>query len=156
MTPADDIITPDIVDAERLQGFPAQWTTPAIAVSSRRDYRWKLVGNAVTVPIAEWVGGRLRDPGRFVEKESIPIKRDDRWPRAAWNVGAGRHAADISPWPVAMRRLHLHDFMSKEGVPLSHRAAAGFLSRLEASALNVPPRLLRALRSHVGTLRRRA
>ncbi len=54
------ITTPDIRDAERLQGFDADWTLPALAVEGvRRGHRWKLVGNAVSVPVARWVGQRL-------------------------------------------------------------------------------------------------
>ena len=54
------ITTPDIRDAERLQGFDADWTLPALDVGGvRRGHRWKLVGNAVSVPVARWVGDRL-------------------------------------------------------------------------------------------------
>ena len=48
------ITTPDIRDAERLQGFEADWTEPAAEVPGvRRSHRWKLVGNAVSVPVAQ-------------------------------------------------------------------------------------------------------
>src|SRR5204862_5046434 len=44
----DDIGTPEIRDAERLQGFEADWSLPALEASGlRRSHRWKLVGNAV-------------------------------------------------------------------------------------------------------------
>ncbi|MBN8605242.1 MAG: DNA (cytosine-5-)-methyltransferase, partial [Planctomycetes bacterium] len=39
------IVTPDIRDAERLQGFPADWTRLANDIG-RKASRWKLVGNA--------------------------------------------------------------------------------------------------------------
>src|SRR5581483_4102304 len=56
---------PDIRDAERLQGFEAGWTQPALQDGTRRDgVRWKLVGNAVSVPVSRWVGERLNDPQR--------------------------------------------------------------------------------------------
>src|SRR5207248_358372 len=39
------IVTPDLRDAERLQGFPAEWTAPADSPRRRRNSaRWKLVG----------------------------------------------------------------------------------------------------------------
>ena len=41
--PDGRIITPEIRDAERLQGFAEDWTNPAIAVT-KPGYRWKLVG----------------------------------------------------------------------------------------------------------------
>ncbi len=51
------IATPDIRDAERVQGFSADWTHPALSYGRRtRHLRWRLVGNAVSVPVARWVG----------------------------------------------------------------------------------------------------
>lgn len=50
--PGGRVVTPDIRDAERLQGFPADWTAPAMEVTRRQGARWKLVGNAVTVDVA--------------------------------------------------------------------------------------------------------
>jgi DNA (cytosine-5)-methyltransferase 1 len=41
------IVTPGITDAERLQGFPANWTLPALEIPGiRAGHRWKLIGNA--------------------------------------------------------------------------------------------------------------
>ncbi len=57
--PDGEIVVPEIRDAERLQGFDADWTEPAAATSRRKGARWKLVGNAVSVPVARWVGERL-------------------------------------------------------------------------------------------------
>ncbi len=41
-------------ECERLQGFPDDWT--AIGPDSRR---YAALGDAVTVPVAEWIGRRL-------------------------------------------------------------------------------------------------
>src|SRR5262245_38452626 len=54
LMPGGQVIKPDIRDAERLQGFPEGWTT-----SAPERLRWSLVGNAVTVPVAQWLGRRL-------------------------------------------------------------------------------------------------
>jgi DNA (cytosine-5)-methyltransferase 1 len=44
------------VECERLQGFPDHWTT------GRSDSaRYRLLGNAVCVPVAAWIGRRLTD-----------------------------------------------------------------------------------------------
>lgn len=43
------------VECERLQGFPDGWTEPAGSDSAR----YRCLGNAVTVPVAEWLGRRL-------------------------------------------------------------------------------------------------
>lgn len=44
------------VECERLQGFPDDWTH---GHSDRT--RYVQCGNAVTVPVAEWIGRRLMD-----------------------------------------------------------------------------------------------
>src|SRR5262249_12660226 len=50
--PRGQLVTPDIRDAERLQGFPAGWTAAASPTSAKRNGpRWRLVGNAVSVPV---------------------------------------------------------------------------------------------------------
>ena len=49
------VITPDIRDAERLQGFPADWTVSLGHDRRALGKRWKLVGNAVTTGVAEWM-----------------------------------------------------------------------------------------------------
>ncbi|MGF1658431.1 MAG: DNA cytosine methyltransferase [Rubrimonas sp.] len=64
LMPDGSVIKPDIRDAERLQGFPEDWTAPAERVA-RPSARWALVGNAVTVPAAEWLGARIARPGRY-------------------------------------------------------------------------------------------
>lgn len=44
------------IECERLQGFPDNWT----AVNNQADSaRYKQLGNAVAVPVAEWIGRRI-------------------------------------------------------------------------------------------------
>lgn len=45
------------VEWERLQGFPDGWTEPAGA----DGHRYRACGNAVTVPVAQWVGQNVMD-----------------------------------------------------------------------------------------------
>lgn len=54
LLPDGQVGTPSIEDAERLQGFPARWTKAAGKLH-RDSIRWRLVGNAVSVPVAESV-----------------------------------------------------------------------------------------------------
>ncbi len=61
--PGMRIVTPSIEDAEALQGFERGWTKPATPHAARNGPRWKLVGNAVTVGVAEWLVDRLARPG---------------------------------------------------------------------------------------------
>lgn len=147
--PGGEVVTPDIRDAERMQGFEPDWTAPSLAVA-RPGHRWKLVGNAVTVDVAEWVGARLRAPsctGRHVG--GYPIEEVGSWPRAAWNVGRGRFAADISAFPVQRSAGALHDWLEYEPAPLSAKATAGFLRRTETSSLRFPRGFLDLIGTHL-------
>jgi DNA (cytosine-5)-methyltransferase 1 len=56
--PDGDVVLPLIQDLERLQGFPIDWTEPAVQSQDGR-LRWTLVGNAVSVPVSQWLGRRL-------------------------------------------------------------------------------------------------
>jgi DNA (cytosine-5)-methyltransferase 1 len=146
--PNGRFITPDIRDAERLQGFRADWTLPATRVA-KPGMRWKLVGNAVCVPVVRWLGQRLREPGPFEAPEARPILADGAWPSVAWNVGDGRYTANVSEWPERRRRADLMSFLRWPGQPLSPRATAGFLKRTERASLKFPRGLLSDLRLHL-------
>jgi DNA (cytosine-5)-methyltransferase 1 len=148
--------TPDIRDAERLQGFPAEWTAPADSDGSRsRSNRWKLIGNAVSVPVATWIGERLmtREELELGSRET-PLPAKLRWPKAAWGRAGERHAVDVSAWPVAYPRPHLHEFLEYECHPLSERATAGFLKRAKASSLRIPEGLICEAEQHLETMAR--
>jgi DNA (cytosine-5)-methyltransferase 1 len=146
------IVTPDIRDAERLQGFPVDWTAPGIVGARRSEgARWKMVGNAVSVPVAEWLGRRLRQPTDVVRCPHLELP-DSGWPTAAAGIDGRRYQVDVSRWPVSLRREHLECFLRFEPKPLSRRATAGFLSRAEASRLRFPEGFLDAVRDHLGGL----
>jgi DNA (cytosine-5)-methyltransferase 1 len=146
--PSGEIVKPDIRDAERLQGFPANWTKPAERVA-RPGHRWKLVGNAVSVPVAAWIGRRLRRPGCYEGTWDPPLRAGAPWPRAAWNLGAGRHVATLSEWPIRRRGIPLHEFLRHPTEPLSTKAAAGFRERTRSSSLRFPPGFLDAVDAHI-------
>lgn len=44
------------VECERLQGFPDGWTSP-----ESDSARYRMLGNAVCVPVAEWIGKRIME-----------------------------------------------------------------------------------------------
>jgi DNA (cytosine-5)-methyltransferase 1 len=149
------VATPDVRDAERLQGFDADWTAPALNVEkAKRGHRWKLVGNAVSVPVARWVGERLVAPGSFKHSGGGQLPRGVSWPRAAWGHKGNVFTADVSMWPVQWPRPHLSEFLEFPCVDLSLRAASGFLSRARASTLTFEPGFLDAVADHVTTMRR--
>lgn len=142
--------TPHIRDAERLQGFEADWTLPAAALGRRAGSRWKLVGNAVSVPMAQWVGERLSDPQPYDSELDEPLAPEAAWPRAAWGAPEETaHRADLSPWPMRLKYAHLEDFLSEEATPLSERAARGFLDRARRSSLRFPEGLLEDVAAHL-------
>jgi DNA (cytosine-5)-methyltransferase 1 len=145
--PSGEIVTIGLRDAERLQGFPMDWTLPAETVG-RRGMRWKLVGNAVSGPVARWIGRRLAHPGRFRERAMMPLFPGVRWPHSAWNLGDGRFTTELSMWPVRRERKLLHEFLTEVG-QLSPRATAGFLSRTRKSTLRFAPGFLDAVQRHL-------
>jgi DNA (cytosine-5)-methyltransferase 1 len=146
LLPSGEVVSPDIRDAERLQGFPANWTKPAEQVA-RSGARWKLVGNAVSVPAAEWLGRRFLKPG-YVKDFELTAMRKTVWPSAAWNVGGGRVAVNASEWPVRREYQSLEDFLRYPLRPLSLKATRGFLERTSRSGLRFPDGFLDALRAH--------
>jgi DNA (cytosine-5)-methyltransferase 1 len=146
--PTGFVGTPDIRDAERMQGFPADWTEPACEVA-KPSVRWKLIGNAVTVDLFKWVGDRLRRPNlRGTRVEGWPMNKKGGWPRAGWNVGSGRYGSAISSYPVLTERPDLTTWLRHSPKPLSLRAVTGFLERTERSSLRFPPNFIKFLRRH--------
>ncbi|HEY6737798.1 MAG TPA: DNA (cytosine-5-)-methyltransferase, partial [Actinopolymorphaceae bacterium] len=91
-------VTPTISDAERLQGFPTGWTEPA-QTPRVNGPRWKLVGNAVTVGVAAWLGRRLVEPGTYDTTGDEPLDPRRPWPDAAWGERGRRCRVRVGMWP---------------------------------------------------------
>lgn len=152
LLPTGALIKPDIRDAERLQGFPEGWTEPALR-AGRGSLRWSLVGNAVTVPVAAWVGRRLASPGEYRGERDVR-QWPNRWPRAAYGQGGARIAVRIGPHPEVVPRDPLHLFLRHSGEPLSARATRGFLRRTESSSLRFRPGFRERVRQHLDAIER--
>lgn len=142
------MVTPDIRDAERLQGFPADWTSIMTGQSPRT--RWRLVGNAVSVPTARWIANRLCDPGT-VEVESRPMPVVG-WPSAAFGESRKRREMIASDRPKPNHFTPILDFLENSAKPLSLRATSGFLARLTRSTLRSPDGFVSDLRHHIETI----
>jgi DNA (cytosine-5)-methyltransferase 1 len=141
--------TPDIRDAERLQGFDADWTEPASRADGvRPSHRWKLVGNAVSVPVAEWVGQRLRTP-EGESPEGVLLSRGVSWPAAAWGHRGKVFSVDVSSFPVKAAAVSLRQFLRHPLKPLSHKAASGFESRAIPSGLWFEEGFLADINRHI-------
>jgi DNA (cytosine-5)-methyltransferase 1 len=149
-----EIMTPDIRDAERLQGFRTDWTLPALdAAGVRRGHRWKLMGNAVSVPVARWVGERLMAPTDEAPPGEL-LKRGMSWPTAAWGEKGRVYSVAVSAWPVRMAPPHLKDFLRFPTALLSARAAAGFHSRALISGLKFEDGFLNDVKRHAERMAR--
>jgi DNA (cytosine-5)-methyltransferase 1 len=145
--------TPGIEDAERLQGFPAGWTEPSVTdAGTRPGHRWKLVGNAVSVPFATWVGDRLRAPGDYDPVHDRLMRSGESWPSAAWGAQGQIRVAEVSTWPVRRPYRHLESFLRSPNL-LSVRATAGFLRRAEASSLRFVDGFLDDVQEHLSRMR---
>jgi len=146
--------TPDIRDAERLQGFPTDWTKPAELVE-RPSHRWTLIGNAVPVPATRWIGQILNDAPKPHDQDVIELTNGDSWPNAAFGgPGADRFMVDIGKWPVARGQRHLHEFLRFDAKPLSLRAIEGFRTRLLKSSLSRPASFDLALDKYIRRIAR--
>jgi DNA (cytosine-5)-methyltransferase 1 len=159
LLPDLSVITPDIRDAERLQGFTEGWTDfdGSTATGSRFNQRrrWMLVGNAVNVEVSKWIGTRLANPGPFSDPPGTPLADGAAWPMAAWSDGKQRYAAELSAWPVKRRRRPLAAFLRYCGAPLSQRATAGFHGRISMSSLRFKPGFKEAIAAHLRVMERR-
>jgi len=146
--------TPDIRDAERLQGFPLGWTAPAKTGTGNRGegHRWRLLGNAVSIPVAYWIGRRLLHPG---ESEVTKTERlsNGQWPTAAWGHKGQRFRIRSSAWPLSRQRTVLADFLRFAINPLSLRATEGFYRRVTNSSLRTNSRFLADLARHIDNMK---
>jgi DNA (cytosine-5)-methyltransferase 1 len=146
--PGEGLFTPDIRDAERLQGFDADWTEAAHAEGRRLGVRWKLVGNAVSVPVAEWVGHRLLSDANYSDALDVQMTPIERWPTAAWGGPEGRYRSPVSEWPQHTITPAILDFLEYDLKPLSERASSGFLKRALSGRLNFPDGFLSDVAEH--------
>jgi DNA (cytosine-5)-methyltransferase 1 len=149
LMPDGRIIKPGLRDAERLQGFEADWTAPAEAVA-RPSARWSLVGSAVSVPVAQWIGERIASPTSYDQARDSDFSNEGKAPRAARFDGKKRHAVRIGSDPVGIRPPALSQFLTDtEGqADLSLKATLGFLGRTRRAKLRFEPGFIAAVERH--------
>lgn len=141
------IARPSIRSGERLQGFRAGWTD----LGAKDGVRWKMVGNAVSAPVAAWIGRGIVDPRPLVDVPRRQLDVGRRWPTAASSAGGVREEWALSERPFAARaRQTLGAVLDEYGAePLSLNATRGFTSRLVASNLRRRPDFVEELRAHI-------
>jgi DNA (cytosine-5)-methyltransferase 1 len=132
--------TPSIEALEIMQGFTAGWTQAA----PPRD-RWKLVGNAVAVPVVRWIADGLAAYGSLPVFDLKPhFAGGTKWDWAAVSTGPTHVTARISQRPsigTTKRHNTLRRILEDRGShPLSRNAARGFTQRLMRSNLSSHPR----------------
>lgn len=141
---------PGIRDAERMQGFPCDWTKIGELHKAKSRVRWKLVGNAVSVPVIEWIGQNiLASKGERHSDFSAIVSRGS--PNAGFGGGGSepKHFRISNEGPENPRNGSLSNYRLLDQEPLSNRAASGFLSRIEKSPLKTHPRFIPDLRAFV-------
>lgn len=145
--PDGEVLIPSISACEQLQGYLTGWTEPADFDGSKRNSRWRLVGNAVSVPVAQWVAERMKTPGKILEFPRVPDGTRRSWPDAAWNVGEGRVDVMAGDQPACVRRPSINELRDPTWSRLSERALSGFIGRAAAGKLQTPEGFLDALRA---------
>lgn len=139
---------PHVEDAEALQGFPRGWSFAAESVA-KASYRWKLIGNAVPVNVAKWVGSKLLAPGSYDASNNLPLDQTATWPDAAWGAGGERYRAEVGHYPKNIRAPSLAALLQHDLRPLSVRASSGFLSRARKGRLRFPTGFLESVERHL-------
>lgn len=139
--------TPTIEDGERLQGFRSGWTDVKF---ERRPIklgkRWNMVGNAVSVPLSEWIGKELAMGPSFAAPQPLgPLDPRRPMPWAASGFDGELLRYDVSPHVMTRRHTSIGEFLSHPVKPLSERALRGFLSRVDAGVMKMPPEFIAAL-----------
>jgi DNA (cytosine-5)-methyltransferase 1 len=142
------IVLPTIEEAEALQGFERGWTQAADAGRSNGP-RWKLVGNAVTIGVSEWLGRRLLELGTH-DPQDGSLVAGKRWPTAAWGGDGKVYASSASMWPIQAPYTGLLATVDHESArPLSNKAASGFYSRMQKAKLRFNEQFRADVADHV-------
>lgn len=147
-------VKPSIEDAEEMQGFERGWTAVEGVSQGKNGPRWKLVGNAVTVGVAQWVAGRLAEPGVAQAEYKEWDASSGAWPTAAWGQHGNVYSAPmLSEFPVHRDYQHLTDVIDWDNADvLSHRAASGFQSRLNRGNLGRHPGFREDIEEHIDVI----
>lgn len=149
--PDGRVLRPTIETAELLQGLPVHWTKPAAEAGLPR-MRWRLVGNAVSAPVATWLGERIKSPGSPLGSTK-ELNANEPWPIACFGENGRRWARNVSERPLATPAPSLLNFEETGWDQLSLRALSGFIKRARGSSLRYPTGFLEALEAAEARLR---
>jgi DNA (cytosine-5)-methyltransferase 1 len=148
--------TPTIEDGERLQGFRPGWTNVELdGAPLKPGARWKLIGNAVSVPVSDWLGSELSREGHTELRDMLPfnpLAPNRPMPRAAFGANGKWFTVKISTHVSHARHMPILEFLTDPLRPLSDKALAGYVRRASDSTRRIPARFLDDLRREL-TLR---
>lgn len=73
------------IECERLQGFPDNWTNVDGDTEDSDSLRYAAIGNAVSVPVIEWIAGRIKAvlEGEVEEREN-PVEGFEPFADSTW------------------------------------------------------------------------
>lgn len=142
--------TPSIEDAERLQGFPASWTHVEIGGKpAKAGARWRMIGNAVSVPAAEWIGRALQEAiagARWEMPAGVrALAEGQSLPPAAMGRAGIRLRVPMSAHVETAQHAPLRGFLNDPLKPLSGRALRGYIHRATTGTKRFPEGFLPAL-----------
>jgi DNA (cytosine-5)-methyltransferase 1 len=147
------LATPNLNDAERLQGLPAGYTMCSDDDRPiKAGTRWRLVGNAIPVPMAYWIATALASPAGPPSHNKTEKWEGGVWPNAAFNTGSGIRKVKIGEFPESNQSEGIEQFLQYPVKPLSSRAALGFLRRAQSGKLRFQPGFLDAVSSHISAM----
>lgn len=146
--PDGEVSSPDIRDAERLQGFPPDWTLSAEEMS-KPSCRWKLIGNAVTVDTVEWIAKKILTPAAYDSAKDKDLIIKKSWPKSAWGANGIRKESKASLYPSGQKRISLLDFLQFPRKPLSLKATMGFQKRLSEGGMRSPSFFKETIKHHI-------
>ena len=61
MTCKDGVRRLTPIECERLQGFPDDWTKVEGDTEDADSHRYAAIGNAVSVPVINWIASRIKE-----------------------------------------------------------------------------------------------
>lgn len=138
--------TPSITDGERLQGFKPGWTDVDLDNKPvKPGVRWRLLGNAVSVPLSKWLGRQLalEEHVAFSEVGRFETLRTDRpMPQAAFGSSDGWFASQVTTHVEVGKHTPIMEFLSEPLQPLSNKALSGYVKRARCSTRRIPERFL--------------
>ncbi len=142
--------TPNIIDAERLQGFPVNWTNVyENGANIKEGIRWKMIGNAVSVPAAEWIGLNLYKNPDCSNFDFTSWSNLKTVPSAGFGGSGKRFVAKTTTHPLSDNHIPIGEFLKHPIKPLSNRALAGYISRAKEGAKVFPSGFLEALQKQL-------